>query len=91
MATANRTFTRPESLQIIVGRSQVSTPLGDLWPLLPLTVTDTERFAMGTTYNTLEAEIDDVVDSGFLAFLTYGDNTIHGIGRAPSRPIAPTH
>lgn len=91
MATSNLTLTRKQSALINSGRSQIVASLGDLWTITPDYMTDTERFAMGSDYNNLESSIDDTIDSSFLVYETYGDGTLHGIGKAPSRPVPPIH
>lgn len=87
---ANLTFSKEQSAVINAGRQQVSTPNGDMWRILPGRVTDSERFAMAAEYEALEVQIDTTKDAGFDCFLTYGDNTLHGIGKAPNRPKPPT-
>lgn len=89
MVTEDKILTRQESVLVIAGRQQVATLLGDLWVMLPNRVTATERIAMATEYNNLEQQIDDAIDSGYQAKVTYGDNTIHGISKAPNRPKPP--
>jgi hypothetical protein len=90
MANQNLILNRQQSVLLNAGRQQVATPFGDLWVMLPSRVPDVDRFVMATEYNDIEDQVDDTIDSGFLAFETYGDNTIHGISKAPNRPKPPT-
>ena len=90
MASQDKVFTRQESVLITTGRLQLATPLGDLWVMLQTNVDASVRFGMAANYNALEDVIDDTIDSGFQAFITHGDYTIHGISKAPNRPKPPT-
>jgi hypothetical protein len=91
MATANLTLTRKQSALVSAGRQQIVATTGDLWNITMDYMTDSERFVMGAAYNAIEAQIDDTIDSGFTVSETYGDGTLHGISKAPSRPVPPTH
>lgn len=90
MELQDKILTRQESVMVNSGRLQSATPLGDLWVMLPNHVEQSVRFEMAAEYNALEDAIDDVIDSGFQAYVTHGDFTIHGISKAPNRPKPPT-
>lgn len=87
---ANITFTESQTVLINSGRQQVATPAGDLWRALQGRVTNSERFAMGGEYNTLEDQIDATIDGGSKVFGTNGDGSHPEIGKAPLRPHPPT-